>query len=142
MIYGCWALACARRWGAGVRGAFITAEAEQHLTDRRSGPALTRKVCPHALVSLCPTLHQPGACRDIGARQKKNLPKVVRCKDGVSGSGNPLATEGEGVLGKLLFLFSPSFPLGICCGQPLETGYWARGIFGLSQGGCFHVVFC
>lgn len=52
-----------------MRGAFITAEAEQYLTDERSGPA--RKVRPHAFASLPPASHQPRACRDIGAGQKK-----------------------------------------------------------------------
>lgn len=47
----------------GVSGALITAEAEQHLKDGKSGPALTQKVHPHAFASFHPTLHQPRACR-------------------------------------------------------------------------------
>lgn len=102
MTYGYWALACVRRWGVGVSGALITAEAEQHLKDERSGPALTQKVRSHTLASLHPTLHQPRACRT----KKKNLSRVVRHHHGVSGSGNPLAAEGESVLGKRCCLFN------------------------------------
>lgn len=100
MTYGFWALAHVRRWGTGVRGAFVTAASQ--------GREEWSRTCPHPLASLHPALHQSRACRDIGAGQKKkkNLSRVVTRKHGLSGSGNPLATGGESVLGKLRCLFN------------------------------------
>lgn len=61
MIYGYWALARVRRWGRGVRGAFVTAASQ----GREDGPAPALTLWPPCIP------HCTRACRDIGAGQKK-----------------------------------------------------------------------
>lgn len=134
-------LAHVRRWGTGMRGAI----SQQRMSSiSRTGGVFLRWHKGFALMHLPFCISHFTSPGSAGVQ--------VRAKQVPHGwldiSTVPLAQEtlghgrGEHAGEALLPVQPHTFPLGNCFGQLLETGYWDRRVFGLSQGGCFHAVFC